>query len=105
MGLNVFEIGVFVVYLIAVIIIGFVSGRKGKEDTAHFFLANRNLPWFVIGFSLIASSISSEQFIGEVGWGYKYGMAVCNWEWLVLPAQGPRKASSTRRVSLSIFSH
>jgi len=22
-----------------------------------------------------------------VGWGYKYGMAVCNWEWLCWPAQ------------------
>jgi SSS family solute:Na+ symporter len=85
--LNSLEIGVFVLYLLTVITVGFVSGRKGKNDTAHFFLAGRKLPWFVIGFSLIASSISSEQFVGEVGWGYKYGMAVCNWEWLVLPAQ------------------
>lgn len=82
------EIGTFIVYLIAVVTIGFVSGRKGQESTADFFLAGRRLPWYVIGFSLIASSISSEQFIGEVGWGYKYGMAVSNWEWLVFPAQG-----------------
>ncbi len=87
MELTGFEIGVFVIYLITVIVIGFISGRKGKKDTSYFFLAGRNLPWYVIGFSLIASSISSEQFIGEVGWGYLYGMAVCNWEWLVLPAQ------------------
>ena len=87
MKLTPFEIGVFVLYLLMVVTVGFVSGRKGKNDTAHFFLAGRKLPWFVIGFSLIASSISSEQFVGEVGWGYKYGMAVCNWEWLVLPAQ------------------
>ena len=88
MTLTTFEIGVFIVYLMAVILIGFISGRKGKESTSDFFLAGRGLPWFVIGFSLIASSISSEQFIGEVGWGYKYGMAVANWEWLVWPAQG-----------------
>jgi uncharacterized sodium:solute symporter family permease YidK len=37
---------------------------------------------------LIAASISSEQFTGEVGWGYKYGLAVANWEWLVWTAQG-----------------
>ncbi|MBN1465843.1 sodium/glucose cotransporter, partial [candidate division KSB1 bacterium] len=78
----------FIVYLTAVILIGFISGRKGKRSTADFFLAGRGLPCYVIGFSLIASSISSEQFIGEVGWGYKYGMAVANWEWLVWPAQG-----------------
>ncbi|MFC1574060.1 SLC5 family protein [Candidatus Latescibacterota bacterium] len=78
----------FVAYLTVVIIIGFVSGRKGKMSTSNFFLAGRMLPWYVIGFSLIASSISTEQFIGEVGWAYKYGLAVANWEWLVWPAQG-----------------
>ncbi len=82
-----FEIGTFVAYLAAVVLIGFVSGRKGKANTTDFFLAGRGLPWYVIGFSLIAASISSEQFIGEVGWGYKYGLAVANWEWLVWPAQ------------------
>ncbi len=88
MQLTAIEIGIFIVYLATVIGIGFTSGRKGKKSTANFFLAGRGLPWFVIGFSLIASSISTEQFIGEVGWGYKYGMAVCNWEWLCWPAQG-----------------
>jgi len=88
MHLNGLEIATFIAYLLAVVVIGFTSGRSGKQSTAHFFLAGRGLPWFVIGFSLIASSISTEQFIGEVGWGYRYGMAVCNWEWLVWPAQG-----------------
>ncbi len=88
MNLTVFEVGTFVLYLIAVLVIGYFSGRKGHQSTSQFFLAGRGLPWYVIGFSLIAASISSEQFIGEVGWGYKYGMAVANWEWLVWPAQG-----------------
>lgn len=88
MSLTAFEIGTFVAYLAAVVFIGFASGRKGHADTTDFFLAGRGLPWYVIGFSLIAASISSEQFIGEVGWGYKYGLAVANWEWLVWPAQG-----------------
>ncbi len=87
MGLTLFEIGTFAAYLLAVVLIGFVSGRKGGDNPTDFFLAGRGLPWYVIGFSLIAASISSEQFIGEVGWGYKYGLAVVNWEWLVWPAQ------------------
>src|SRR5512135_2263613 len=87
MSLTGFEAGTFVVYLAAVLGIGFLAGRKGKADTSDFFLAGRGLPWYVIGFSLIAASISSEQFIGEVGWAYKYGLAVSNWEWLVWPAQ------------------
>ncbi len=88
MKLTPLEVAIFLVYIAAVVGIGFYFGRKGKQSTADFFLAGRLLPWYVIGFSLIASSISTEQFIGEVGWGYKYGMAVCNWEWLCWPAQG-----------------
>jgi len=86
-SLNAFELCTFLFYLAAVIAIGFFAGRKGRDSVSGFFLAGRGLPWYVIGFSLIAASISSEQFIGEVGWGYKYGMAVLNWEWLVWPAQ------------------
>lgn len=87
MTLTAFEIGTFGLYIVSVLFVGFVSGRKGKETASDFFLAGRGLPWYVIGFSLIAASISSEQFIGEVGWGYKFGLAVANWEWLVWPAQ------------------
>lgn len=87
MTLTGFEIGTFGLYIVSVLFVGFVSGRKGKETASDFFLAGRGLPWYVIGFSLIAASISSEQFIGEVGWGYKFGLAVANWEWLVWPAQ------------------
>jgi SSS family solute:Na+ symporter len=88
LSLTPFETGTFIFYLIAVIAVGYLTGRKAGQSTTNFFLAGRGLPWYVIGFSLIAASISSEQFIGEVGWGYKYGMAVANWEWLVWPAQG-----------------
>lgn len=87
MSLTAIEVTTLALYLLAVVGIGFLAGRKGKADTTDFFLAGRGLPWYVIGFSLIAASISSEQFIGEVGWAYKYGLAVSNWEWLVWPAQ------------------
>ncbi len=87
MSLTAFEVGTFIAYLLAVVGVGYLAGRKGKASTTDFFLAGRGLPWYVIGFSLIAASISSEQFIGEVGWAYKFGLAVSNWEWLVWPAQ------------------
>ena len=87
MKLTVLEIGIFTVYLITTIAIGFFAGRKGNKSTSDYFLAGRKLPWYAVGFSLIATSISTEQFIGEVGWGYQYGMAVANWEWLCWPAQ------------------
>ncbi len=85
MQLNTADYAVFVAYCIAVLAVGFWVARKEKTSQ-DYFLASRRLPWYAIGFSLIATSISSEQFIGEVGFAYRYGLAVANWEWGVLPA-------------------
>jgi SSS family solute:Na+ symporter len=40
----------------------------------------------VISFSFIASAVSSQQLIGSVGFAYRHGLAVANWEWLNGPA-------------------
>jgi SSS family solute:Na+ symporter len=77
---------VFTLYVGLVVLIGFWVARKEKKSSRHYFLAGNKLPWYAIGTSLIASSISTEQFIGEVGFAYRYGIAVANWEWSVFPA-------------------
>jgi SSS family solute:Na+ symporter len=79
------DYAVFVLYIAAVVAVGFWVARKERSPSQYFF-AGRRLPWFAIGASLIASSISTEQFIGEVGFAYRYGLAVANWEWGVFGA-------------------
>lgn len=76
----------FLGYLVVVLIIGFAAGRHERNTISDYFRAGNRLPWFAIGFSIIAAGISSEQFVGEVGYAYKLGMPVANWEWLVFPA-------------------
>ena len=73
---------ILIAYLVIVAIIGFVVARREKKTTEDYFLAGFNIPWYAIGLSMVASSISTEQFIGEVGMAYTYGLAVANWEWL-----------------------
>jgi solute:Na+ symporter, SSS family len=80
------DYAVFILYVVVVVLIGFWVARKEKESARQYFLAGNKLPWYAIGASLIASSISTEQFIGEVGFAYRYGIAVANWEWSVFPA-------------------
>jgi SSS family solute:Na+ symporter len=77
---------VFASYIGIVVGVGFWIARREAVSSRHYFLAGNRLPWFAIGASLIASSISTEQFIGEVGFAYRYGLAVANWEWSVFPA-------------------
>ena len=73
-------------YFVAVVVIGFVSSRRRRSSVSGYFQADNQLPWYAIGFSIVAAGISSEQFVGEMGYAYKLGLPVANWEWLVLPA-------------------
>jgi solute:Na+ symporter, SSS family len=76
----------FLGYVVTVVTIGFVAGHRKKDTVGDYFRAGNRLPWFAIGFSIIASGISSEQFVGEMGYAYKLGLPVVNWDWLVFPA-------------------
>ena len=53
------DIGIIVLYFIIILGIGFYFSNKDKDNTDQYFLANRNLGWFVIGASLFASNIGS----------------------------------------------
>lgn len=86
MTLSLCDYVVFILYMGMVVLVGFWIARREEKSARHYFLAGNKLPWFAIGASLIASSVSTEQFIGEVGFAYRYGVAVANWEWSVFPA-------------------
>ena len=49
--------------------------RKGKDTAADYFLAGRNLGWWVIGASIFASNIGSEHIVGLAGSGATSGVA------------------------------
>ena len=53
--LDFFVIGAYFAVILGV---GIYSS-KSKDDTSQYFLANRNLGWFVIGASLFASILAS----------------------------------------------
>jgi SSS family solute:Na+ symporter len=72
---------VFGVYLLAVAAVGVVASRKGKA-TDDYFLAGRNLTWWIIGGSMIAANISTHHFIGMSGRAYEVGLAIASFEWI-----------------------
>ena len=54
--------------------------RKSKDTAADYFLAGRNLGWWVIGASIFASNIGSEHVVGLAGSGAKDGVAMAHYE-------------------------
>ncbi len=75
------DIAAFLGFLLLVVGVSLYASR-GERDAAGYFLAGRNLPWWLIGFSLIASNISTEHFVGMAGRGYELGLAIASYEWM-----------------------
>lgn len=73
---------IFAAYALLIVSIGlWVSKGKG-ESSEGYFLADKSLPWWAIGASLIAANISAEQFIGMSGSGFAIGLAIASYEWM-----------------------
>jgi len=72
---------VFGVYLLVVAVVGVVASRKEK-DADDYFLAGRNLTWWIIGGSMIAANISTHHFIGMSGRAVEIGLAIASFEWM-----------------------
>jgi SSS family solute:Na+ symporter len=54
--------------------------RKVKETADDYFLAGRNLGWWVVGASIFASNIGSEHVVGLAGSGAASGVAMAHYE-------------------------
>src|SRR6202142_87953 len=54
--------------------------KKGKDSAADYFLAGRNLGWWIIGASIFASNIGSEHVVGLAGAGATSGVALAHYE-------------------------
>ncbi len=83
------DVLVFVVFIVVAISIGLWKSRDpdadgdGDTDASDYFLAGRGLTWWLVGFSLIAANISTEQFVGMSGKAADWlGMAIASYEWM-----------------------
>ena len=73
----------FSIVLLYFIIILFVAirGRVSKNSTAEeYFLSSRNLSWYSVALSTIATNIQGYQFLGMMGSAYLFGLAQANLE-------------------------
>ncbi len=76
----------FLAYMGIVLWIGFAVGRREKATVDDYFRAGNRLPWFAVGFSIIAAGTNSVNLVAENGLAYTRGMPILNWEWMIFPA-------------------
>jgi SSS family solute:Na+ symporter len=74
-------------YFVVLAVIAIWVIRKKKNSTEDYFLAGRNVGWFVIGASIFASNIGSEHVVGLAGAGAGNRLPMLIYEihaWIVL---------------------
>lgn len=82
MDLTFIDLVVFVAFMVIVVAVSLYAGRREK-NSEDYFLAGRSLGWGLIGFSLIASNISTEHFVGMAGQAFgRVGLAIASYEWM-----------------------
>ncbi len=75
------DYAIVVAYFVGVLALGLYHSKIRGDEADDYFLAGRNLGWFVIGFSLFASNMSGSSFVGLMGGAYANGISIYNYEW------------------------
>ncbi len=69
------DLAIVVIYFIVIFSMA-LTGRQGTNVTKEeYFLSNRNLRWYSVAISSIATNINGYQFLGMMGSAYLYGLA------------------------------
>src|SRR3954469_19108706 len=64
---------VVVAYLVWIVVDG-LRRTKAATEVEGYFLANRSLPWWAVGLSVMATQLSAITLVGATGQGYADGM-------------------------------
>ncbi len=72
---------VIVFIYFAIVFIVALSGKQGKDvSTEEYFLSSRNLKWYSIAISSIATNIQGLHLLGMMGSAYAFGLAQAQFE-------------------------
>src|SRR5215471_7909314 len=71
---------VIAIYFSILLCVAWWVVTRRKDSAADYFLAGRNLSWWIIGASIFASNIGSEHVVGLAGAGATSGVALAHYE-------------------------
>ena len=71
--MHIVDWAVVAVYLVWIVYDG-LKRTKAADEVEGYFLANRSLPWWAVGLSVMATQLSAITLVGTTGQGYADGM-------------------------------
>ena len=60
MTLSTLDWGIIILFFALTLVIGLVVSRKAGTSSAEFFLSGRNMPWWLLGISMVATTFSAD---------------------------------------------
>ena len=81
MHLKLIDFGVILAYLIFVLLVGFVFRKISGKNKEEYFLAGRNIPWWLAGISIVATTFAADTPLAICGIIASKGLSG-NWLWL-----------------------
>ena len=79
MNVGAVDLGILAIYLVGVVLFGLWVGRHASS-AADYMVGNRDLPWWLILFSIIATETSTVTFLSIPGFAFSRDMT-----WLQIP--------------------
>lgn len=69
------------VYLVVLLIIGYIASVKQKKRNETMFLASHSLNWYNIGFNMWGTNVGPSSLLAFASIGYATGIVAGNFEW------------------------
>ena len=74
------DFSIVLLYFIVIFVVAIKGKISSNSSAEEYFLSSRNLSWYSVALSTIATNIQGYQFLGMMGSAYLYGLAQANLE-------------------------
>ncbi len=80
MNLTTLDYSIIFIFFAITLIIGVVVSKNAGKNTDEFFLSGRNMPWWLLGFSMVATTFAADTplYVADV---VRQNGVSGNWEW------------------------
>src|ERR687896_819470 len=80
MNFTAIDWGIVVAYFVLTTVIGFWFTKRGGESLQEYFISGRNVPWWLAGVSMVATTFAADTPLAVTGMVAANGVAG-NWVW------------------------
>ncbi|NTW69352.1 MAG: Na+:solute symporter [Chlorobiaceae bacterium] len=84
---NLLDYGFILGYLLLTLVIGLWFSKRASENVDEFFLSGRQLPWWIAGTGMVATTFAADTPLAVAGFVAKNGIAG-NWVWWTFVSGG-----------------